>query len=240
MPVSISKDVWNNYPYILVNWNRKRRLKSYSWKHAILDSGVEIFLKGAKDYPPGFFLRYEFKAQQLTEIYGERIWVVIPDYPDDYRNNPIPHNVERTLRNIKYFHKVKGVNWIYPLQCDYLNLQSFHNSCHQVMKYQPERVAIGTVCKTQDLDFIEKCCIMARKHFPNAWIHAFGLTLKAVPRILPFIDSWDSCAYFTSREEHGFMCKTQKQRTEYFLAYLRRVNKVLHDFYCQKTLSEWF
>lgn len=221
----------------MICYPERRRLKNYSWKHAILDSGVEIFLKGAKEYPNGFFDKYAFTCQQYTEIFGDRLWCVIPDYPDDYRNNPIEHNVRKTLRNIKRFHKVKGVNWVYPLQSDYLNLQNFHDSCHQVMKYCPERIAIGTVCKTRNLQFIEKACRMAHQHFPVSHIHAFGPTLSALPRILPFIDSWDSCAYFYN--ENATLCKTAEERKLAFERYVEKINKILVNYHSQIRLDKF-
>jgi len=227
---------WRDYPFALVPFHLIKEMKWHKAKHWIIDSGVEIFAHGAKDYPAWFFSRYEFYAKQYAEIYGDRIWVVIPDYPDDYRNNPIPHNVHKTLVNIKRFHVVKNVNWVYPLQSDYLNPQNFHDCCHQVMKYCPERVAIGTVCKTRNIEFIEKCCMMARRHFPVSHIHAFGATLKALPRILPFIDSWDSTAYFTSSaysQSGKGLCRNQKEREQYFRDYLVRVNEILKDFNSQ-------
>lgn len=228
--------LWRNYPFQMPPYHYAKYLRNINFKHAIVDCGVEIFFHGAKEYPPWFFNRYEFLCQQLTEIYGDRVWCVIPDYPDDYRNNPIAHNVHRTLRNIQRFHKVKGVNWVYPLQCDYLNLQSFHDSCHQVMGFNPERVAIGTVCKTRNVEFIEKCCRMARRHFYTQHIHAFGPTLNALPKILPHIDSWDSTAYFYSSE--GSLCKKKKERFAYFQAYLEKIDSILSDFHSQKTLTE--
>ena len=226
------------WPFVLSPFHHLRVIRGWSyWKHCIVDSGVEIFARGAKDYPISFFDRYEFKAQNLTEIYGDRIWFVIPDYPDDYRNNPIPHNVRRTLANIRRFHEVKDVNWVYPIQSDYLNLQSLHDSCHQVMKFHPERVGIGTVCKTNNIDFIEKACIMVRRHFYNAHVHAFGPTLRALPRILPHIDSWDSCAYFCSRKTHGFMCRNKKERLEYYKLYIQRIEEILKQYNSQTRLE---
>jgi len=226
-------NVWNNYPYALTPFHKVKRLQKYPFKHAIVDCGVEIFFKGAKEYPQAFLKRYEYWAYQYTCLFREKIWFVIPDYPDDYRNNPIPHNVRRTLTNIRRYHSVEGVNWVYPIQSDYLNLQSLHDSCHEVMKFQPKRVAIGTVCKIRNVEYIEKCCRMVRQHFYTEHIHAFGPTLTALPRILPYIDSWDSCAYFTSHKSGMGMCRNQKERAQYFRDYLSRVNEILKDFNCQ-------
>lgn len=225
-----------NYPYILVPFHNCNRIKKVNFKHAIIDSGVEIFALGYNDYPKWFHLRYRRKAIMWTEIYDSKIWFVIPDYPDDYRNNPIENNVEKTLENIRRYHQIQGVNWIYPIQSDYLNLKSFHESCHAVREFNPERVAIGTVCKTRNIEFITKCCQIAREHFPKQHIHAFGVTLKALPKILPYIDSWDSTAFFGSREQGKRLCRNQKEREEYYRAYLQKVNEILRDFYSQRRL----
>ena len=236
-PFQVSGE-WIKYPFVCVPFHDYKLLFKFRWKFAILDCGVEIFAKGAKEYPKGFFLRYEWKAQQLTQIFGDRLWITIPDYPDDYRNNPIENNVERTLANIKRFHNIKGVNWLYPIQSSYLDIDSFHFACHEVQKFNPKRVAIGTVCKTNNLAFIVECCKMARKHFPNAWIHAFGPTLRALPKILPYIDSWDSTAFFCSREKGKGKCWTKKERLEYFIAYLERVFEILTDYHSQTRLPQ--
>jgi len=236
LPESFNK----NHGYFLVPFHLRNRLRKVRFKHAIIDSGVEIFAQGAKDYPKWFHREYQHVARDWTEIFGNRIWFVIPDYPDDYRNNPIENNVEKTLENIRIYHEIKGVNWIYPLQSGYLDLDSFHYSCHEVAKFNPERVAIGTVCKCRNIEFIEKCCRMARQHFPKAWIHAFGPTLKALPKILHYIDSWDSTAFFTSREPGKRMCKNQKERKEYYLAYMKRVKEFLAKFNSQITLDICF
>ncbi|RLC82940.1 MAG: hypothetical protein DRJ03_18290 [Chloroflexi bacterium] len=230
-----------DYPYICVPFHDYKLLYRYKWKRAILDVGVEIFAKGAQEYPKWFFKRYPFVCQQLTEIFGSKLWCVIPDYPDDYVHNPIPHNVKRTLANIKRFHKIKGVNWIYPIQSDYLNMQSLHDSCHQVMKYEPERVAIGTVCKTGNVEYIVKCCKMVRQHFPDAWVHAFGPTLRALRKIWLLIDSFDSTAYSMCRKkeknQNYYMCKTRHERYIWFKQYLAKLEEIRRAYKGQMRLT---
>lgn len=223
-PEPFNKD----YPWILCPFHILRRtVRSHGFRHLICDVGVEIFAKGAKEYPAGFFEEYIRAAKYYTSFLGDKIWFVIPDYPDDYVNNPIEDNVERTLRNIERFFKVDGVNWVFPLQADYMDLESFRYSCREVRKYNPARVAIGTVCKTNNVEFIERCCRMARMYFPGAWIHAFGPTLRALPRILRYIDSWDSSAFFTSRIPGQRMCKNKREREQYYREYLDKVNRIL-------------
>jgi hypothetical protein len=231
-------EAFYSYPFLLAPFpNHHKKLMKAKFKHAIVDCGVEIFAQGKQEYPHAFHMRYQFVANQYTQIFGEKIWFVIPDYPDDYRNNPIENNIHKTLVNIKQYHEVSGVNWVYPIQTDYLNLQSFHDSCHQVMKFNPERVAIGTVCKCNDLEFIEQCCRMVRQHFYLSHIHAFGVTLRALPKLLPFIDSWDSNAWTFPRKP-GHSCKNMAERKEYYYAYLKRIDEILHDYNSQARLLE--
>jgi len=228
---------FHRWPYLLVPFHLWRTLLRRDFEHAIVDSGVEIFAHGAKDYPKGFYERYIARAKQLSKLLEGKVWFVIPDYPDDYLNNPIEDNVEKTLRNIEMFYKIDGVEWVFPLQADYLNLESFRYSCREVRKYNPERVAIGTVCKTRNIEFIEKCCKLARQFFPSSWIHAFGPTLRALPRIINYIDSWDSCAFFTSHEKGQRMCRNKAERKRYFEEYIKRVNAILHKAQKQVTLD---
>ena len=91
------------YPYVFVNFFNYKELFRRRFEHAILDTGVErLFDHGKlKEYPSWFKRKYVSVCKQLTEIYGDKIWCVVPDYPDDYVHNRIPDNVEKTLRNIE-------------------------------------------------------------------------------------------------------------------------------------------
>jgi len=240
-----------NYPYLLVNPNNYKALYKIKFKHAILDCGVEIFKHNPtlSDYPKSFLHRWKWKAKQLTEIFGERLWVTIPDYPDDYNPGQFGDNVTKTLRNIEEFIAVDGVNWLPSIQSRYLDKFSFLESCQKLKEIigNYPQVAIGTVCKTNRLDFITYCCHAARKHFPNSWIHAFGLTLKALATLAKAISSWDSLvpecgrtkwryrlidsfdslAYTFPRESHKPSCKNLDDRRKYFYAYLAHVQQII-------------
>jgi hypothetical protein len=240
-----------NYPYLLVNPNNYKVLYKTKFKHAILDCGVEVFKHNPtlSDYPKSFLNRWKWLAKQLTEIFGERLWVTIPDYPDDYNPGQFGDNVAKTLRNIEEFIAVDGVNWLPSIQSRYMDKFSFLESCQKLKEIIDNypRVAIGTVCKTNRLDFITYCCYAARKHFPNSWIHAFGLTLKALTTLVKALSSWDSLvpecgrtkwrnrlidsfdslAYTFPRESHKPSCKNLDDRRKYFYAYLTRIQQIL-------------
>ena len=213
------------YPYVFTHINNYKWLHRRLWKQAILDCGVEIFWRKT-EYPPRFLDYYLHVAVQLAEIYGERLWVTIPDYCDDHKH--VPNNVEKTLRNIEKFIDVEGVSWLPVIQARYLDIFSFYESCEKTREIIGDypRVAIGTVCKTRRLSFIVECCKIARKFFPHSWIHAFGLTLHALPKVAVYIDSFDSSAYTFPRKS-GHSCKNMKERIEYFHAYVRRIEEIL-------------
>jgi len=241
-----------SYPYLLVNPNNYKILFKTKFEHAILDCGVEAFKHNPKlpDYPKSFLEHWKWKAKQLTEIFGEKLWVTIPDYPDDYNPGQFGDNVVKTLRNIEAFISVDGVNWIPSIQSRYLNRFSFLESCKTVKELIGDypRVAIGTVCKTNRINFIEYCCKVARSNFPNSHIHAFGLTLRALPKVAKtiaswdslvpecgrtkwrhsFIDSFDSLSYTFPRCGHQPSCKNLDDRRKFFYAYLQRIQQILN------------
>jgi hypothetical protein len=235
------------YPYLLANiWNWKE-LDRRQFEHAILDSGVEVFRvrKWLKDYPPSLLLRYSQKAEIVTHKFKDKVWVTIPDYPDDLSPGQFGNNVEKTLQNIERFISIDGVEWLPVLQSRYLNLLSFYEACERTRKLigNYPRIAIGTVCKTRKHAFIIECCRIARKFFPKSWIHAFGLTLDVLPRVKFFINSFDSLACYYPRKSFKEWSKetglkpfpNQSSMTKakvseiFFKAYLERLRQILSE-----------
>ena len=218
------------YPFLMVNRKNYQVLFKRQFKHAIVDSGVMDFRdKNVKEYPSSFLKNWIWKAQQLQEIWKNKIWFVIPDYPDDYNPGQFGDNISKTLKNIEYYlSEAPHVNWLPVIQARYLNKFSFLESAkklHSLIGDYPH-IAIGTVCKCRKLDFIVYCCKVARKFFPNSWIHAFGLTLSALPKVAQIIDSFDSMAWTFPRTS-GHSCKNKQERLEYFYAYLEKVKPFL-------------
>jgi hypothetical protein len=219
------------HEYIFVNPRSANELYRRKFSHAICDSGVHYFYENpqAQDYPTGYMERYIRLAQKLAVGFGDRVWITIPDYPDDYHPGQFGDNVERTLMNIEQFVRIKDISWIPTIQASYKNKRSFEYCCKQLRRIDYfERVAIGTVCKVRDLKFISECCRIARKHFPKSWIHAFGPPLNAVPHIMHYINSFDSAAWTFPRSAHNSSCKTARERREYFLAYLSLLSDKLN------------
>lgn len=226
------------YPYLMFNMGEKRRIGKESWfyhdwfKHAIIDSGVEtfFFVKRLRDYPKDFLEMYKWKAIYTSRIFGRnRVWFTIPDYPDDYEHKLTwekgKDNVDKTIDNIKRFHKIREVEWIYPVQARYLDRDSFLDSCERVKSFDPKIIGIGTVCKTRNVKFIHYCVKKAREIFgKDVWIHAFGPTLKSLPKIYHYIDSFDSSAQFWI---NGRMVKNKDERIIAFNEWLRKIKEII-------------
>ena len=139
---------------------------------------------------------------------------MIPDYCDDLKVRQ-PRNVERTLANIQRFKDEPNITWVPVLQAQLHNYLSFCNAVQGIKHLYPIAppiLAIGTVCKSKRLHFIEWCAKYARLHFPNSHIHLFGLTLAALPRVIGVINSWDSTAFTWAFKGLGPEWKRQAAR----------------------------
>jgi len=229
------KDV--NYDYMLINPKTYKRLKYKPFKHAIADCGVLIFHDEAiKEYPYYFLPKWKYYARFLSDMYGvDRIWCTIPDYPDDYNPGQFGDNVEMTLKNVENFITTERVNWVISLQSRFLDIDSFEHGCQVVKERYGDypRLAIGTVCKTNNLKFIKDCCTMARDYFPHSKLHAFGMTLTAYSHVYGIIDSWDSMAWTFPRVSGRGSAKNKVEREQFFYQYLDRIKK-LQNIYTKR------
>jgi len=186
--------------------------------------------------PPAFLDRYISVYHSLP-----RAWLVTPDYPGDY--HPQPRNVERTIESVRRCieNYPSGVKWLPVLQSKLLDVESFRRGIRAVkalgLDLYRERLAIGTVCKCMDFSFTRKCISIARRQFPDAWIHAFGLTLGAVRRLKEamWLNSWDSMAWTFPRCRGGHSCRTADERRRYWREYLC----MLPDVDGQSTLIDY-
>jgi len=225
------------WPYHFYTFFRQSDIWKGEYEHAICDTGVGLLFdhRNIRDYPDHFYVRYEKFAKWVTKRVGkEKVCFVIPDYPADYHNGQCKsseNNVKRTLQNVENFITIEGVEWLPVIQSPYIDIEGFRESCRLTRKLigSYPRVAIGTVCKTNKLDFIIKCCKIARQYFPNSQIHAFGLTFTALKHVVGIIDSFDTTAWTKPREKSLPSAKTAAEKIKYFQAYLDNVIGVLSE-----------
>jgi len=190
----------SKHPYKIAVMPELQRALSTRFEHLIVDSGVNRFFKKMRlqEYPRGYLEWYADRAEWLYRTFGDRVWVVLPDYPSDYAENPIPNNLEKTLKNIERFIDIKA-NWIIVIQAKYLDIEDYRRALRLYSDILPDypRIAIGTLCTRAPKRYAVFVTRATRRFFPKSWIHVFGPSLRILPDIVPYIDSIDTAAYYT-------------------------------------------
>jgi len=251
------------YPYVLTTMTRPAHeiINKYHYAEFILlDTGVDLFFfrKRLQDYPKGYLEHYADKARLLSRIF-KNAWVTIPDYPDDYYPGHIRDNVEKTIANIRRFIGIPGVQWLPVVQSRFHDRFSFLSALAEVRSVIGDfpRVAIGTVCKSRDSRWIAYTAHATRNHFPHSKIHAFGATLKALPRFHMYVhsvdsNSWDFYRSWDDRIAHrGWLAKkdeiyaklpatwssSTRLQVARFIAFLQRVGEITGKNFAE--MAEW-
>jgi hypothetical protein len=231
-------NVWylRKYPYDV--------RKCYYAKNIILDSGINPIFEcmKLKEYPTNYLANYYLYVKIIVRKIKEKnpnckIFVVIPDYPADIPDNPIENNVERTIENWIKFKDLPSENftWMPSLQAKKLDFESFKYSIKKFKEIFGENykiAGIGSVCKWKDVRVIEKYCRIAREELKNTWLHAFGPTVKALPYIWKYINSFDSITInFHFKNSKGSEDVWEKYMKKFkFLKELGLLNKFLTNF----------
>jgi hypothetical protein len=234
------------YPYLILSMTDttspmyvKRDVHSI-----IIDAGVhKVFHEwGLKEYPGG----YKAWIHKMASFYDnvkhvvKNTWVVIPDYPSDYPNNPISDNVERTIRNIQYaLDSYPDVKWIIPLQGKPNSIQSVSNTIKKLSDLgllKPDYVAVAPTCVTKSVDFLRRLAFTVRHLLRDKKIHMFGVTARAWKDISRYVDSTDTITFnFYCLTYIGRRCSTPR---EHVLGWLAFLSKLFRDGYITKDVYE--
>jgi hypothetical protein len=211
---------------------------------AIVDAGVhKVFHeRGLKEYPGGYrawihrvVWFYDFVRRTVRDT-----WAVVPDYPSDYPNNPIPDNVERTIRNIEYaLDNYPDVRWIIPIQGRPDSVQSVANTITRLRELgllRSDYVAIAPTCVARSVGFLRRLALTARQLLRDRRIHMFGVTARAWGAISRYVDSTDTISFnFYCMEYLGRRCSTP---TEHVLGWLAFLVKLYTGGYVTKDVYE--
>jgi len=234
------------YPYLLLSVTDQSS-PMYVKKDVqsiIIDAGVhKVFHEwGLKEYPGG----YQLWIHKMVQLYDtvrrvvKDTRVVIPDYPSDYPNNPIPDNVERTIRNIQYsLDNYRGVSWVIPIQGKPNSIQSVANTLKRLGELgliKSSYVAVAPTCVTKSVDFLKRLAFTVRQLLKDKKIHMFGVTARAWKEIEKYIDSTDTITFnFYCLTYIGKRCSTFM---EHVLGWLAFIDKLSKDGYITKEIYE--
>ncbi len=212
------------YDYIL----RNVKQKPLACKHEIVDIGVYELLKGD----------HEYSQKTLDKFVNCKTsgWKVVPDYPDIFKENSIEMDINNVARSkdlmLKYYDPVDKSHM--PV------IQGHYNDPHSFDEYSrwfkeeymsgPIVIGIGTVCKLSNKDNLLRTLFITRKQFPEAWIHAFGLSIRYLREARGLINSFDSTSFTFPRTSGRPSAKNKAMRIEYFYEYLALYNKYTVEY----------
>lgn len=243
------------YPYVLINAIRPVFSAVRYAEEVIIDSGVEIFRDlGVRDYPKDHevkLLRTYAKVRHVNP--RARVWVTVPDYPDDYHPQNLwlseEHtNIERTVENVlKYTERYRSIPWLIPIQGWNKNPKSVLRSIalykeHGILdKYN--YYAVGNLCAENDMEIMYKTLKLVREALPDKQIHVFGLHLNALRKVYWLIDSFDSMAWTRPVDTSlgaNYSCKTMEERIRFFERWLERYMRIVSSVVCNRRLDDCF
>jgi len=232
------------YPYVLINVMHPKFSPLRYAKEVIIDSGVEIFRNPQiKDYPRDHInkvLKVYAKAKQI--VHNNKVWVTVPDYPDDYHPRSLwlseeYTNIERTVENVlKYTEQYKSIPWLIPIQgwnrspksvLRTINLFKEHGIIDRFNYF-----AVANLCVESDVEIMYQTLRLVREALPDKKLHVFGLRLNALKKVYYLIDSFDSTAW-TRPVNRGlnanYSCKTKEERIRFFERWLEKYNNIARN-----------
>lgn len=83
--------------------------------------------------------------------------------------------------------------------------------------------AIANLCVSKSSTTIVQTINLANLFLPLKKLHAFGISLRAVRKLKGKLYSWDSTAWTFPRQSGGWSAKNEREREEYFFAYLQSI-----------------
>jgi len=211
------------HPWIL----RNIKQKPIDCVHEIVDIGIYDLLKteGHK--------HTEEKLNLWSKLNTDG-WKVVPDCPDikgEFNQHVGFDNVEYSQELLLKYFDPRDDSQLPVIQSNYEDLRSFKDyiKWFKCNYGEHNKIAIGSICKSDNNKKAIKMLKIARREFNNSWIHAFGLRFKQFIKARHLINSFDSTSWTFPRTQ-GHSCKNQEERIEYFYDYIKRINEVMTPY----------
>ncbi len=210
------------HPWIL----RKIGNKELPCQHEIVDIGIYDLMNGEGHSEE------KLMAWEQLEPQG---WKVVPDCPDLERE----FNLEVTCLNTSYswellreYFNPENPTHLPVIQSQYGDINSFKQYIKDFKREygQHDKIGVGNIFKA-DTDFAVRMLKIARREFPNSWIHAFGLKFKHFLKVRQIINSYDSTGWTRDISESSkSSARNKAERIEYFNKYINRLNEVMYPY----------
>lgn len=216
------------HPWIL----RNIKQKPMDCTHEIVDIGIYDLLK-----PP--YRHSEEKLEIWTSLKTSG-WKVVPDCPDLYGefNRQVDFdNTEYSWELLTKYYNPYDESHLPVIQSHYENIKSYKRYIGQFKERygQPDKIAIGSICKADNNEKAIQMLKIARREFPNSWIHAFGLRFKQFIKAKQYINSYDSTSWTFPRSSGRGSCKNQTERVQFFKDYMNRLNEIMYPYNHEQT-----
>jgi hypothetical protein len=227
---------WMWYPHLILSVTDHTSLLYVrpDVQSVIIDAGVHKVFKELKlkEYPGGYksWIHRVAMLYYTVRNYVREVYAVIPDYPSDYAENPIPDNVERTIRNIEYaLDNYSSVRWIIPVQGKPNSVQSVVSTINRLRELgllKSDYVAVAPTCVTKSVDFLRRLAVASRGLLRDKRIHMFGVTMRAWGLIDKYIDSTDTVTVnYWCRALFGKMCTTMHEKAVAWRVFIDKLFK---------------
>jgi hypothetical protein len=225
---------WMWYPYLVLSVmdHTSQMYVNRDVESVIIDAGVHKVFKELKlkEYPGGYksWIHRVAMLYYTVRSHVREVYAVIPDYPSDYPENPIPDNVERTIRNIEYaLDNYSDVKWIVPIQGRPNSVSSVIatiNRLRELGLLKSDYVAVAPTCVAKSVKFLEKLAAAARLSLRDKRIHMFGVTMSAWRAIDKYVDSTDTVTTnHWCRVIFGKMCTTTNEKVVAWRVFLEKL-----------------
>lgn len=218
------------WPWILRNIREKGQPQA---KHEIIDIGIYDLMD-----PPHRHSKEKLKKWEALEPRG---WRVVPDCPDlqgEFNKKVSFDSVEYTWELLNQYYNPEDPSHLPVIQSKYKDLQSFQESINRFKREYgtPQKIGIGSIYKADNNTIAVNMLKIARREFPESWIHAFGLRRRAFRRAYKFINSYDSTSWTFPPGQGRGSCKNKAERIEFFWHYVNSI-KYPHHHPTQEVLK---
>ena len=212
-------------------------LINISLDNEIVDIGVNELLK----YP----YKYSKTTLQKYKKLKTKGYKVVPDYPDIFKEHGINNlqidNVLQSKILMKKYFNPKDKTQMPVIQGYYNKPKSFIDFAEWFLdNYTIDKntyIGIGTLCKNSDKHNLLQTLKNIKEYFPKNKLHAFGLSIRYLTEIFPYIHSFDTTAWTFPRQSGNPSAKNKKMRIQYFKDFIKSYNSKKYIIQNQTSLE---